>query len=220
MADEGLETGRREPFLKAPGSLLLLCASLAGAYAAEMWFGRDGAIAAFGFTQEDLTGASWWRIFTALFVHANLLHVVMNTGFVLALGGPPARIFGPSWRGGAVYLGFFLACGAIASLFHALIEQHGDWILVGASGAAAGLFGATARIIEGEGVVGPLLGRRFLGMAASWMAFNMIFLIPVVSDLLAGGPVSWQAHIGGFIAGALLVGVFQRFAGGGGARGY
>ena len=220
MDNEGLETGRREPFLKAPASLLVLCGLLAASYAAELWFGRDGAIALFGFTPADLTGASWWRIFTALFLHANFLHIAMNTGFVLALGGPPARVIGRGIRGGVAYLLFFLACGGLASLFHTAIEQGRDWILIGASGAASGLFGASARILQGEGVIGSLLGRRFLGMAAGWIVFNMIFVIRPVGELMAGGPVSWQAHVGGFIAGALLIGVFQRFGGGSLERGY
>ncbi|WP_374577200.1 rhomboid family intramembrane serine protease [Phenylobacterium sp. J367] len=79
---------------------------------------------------------------------------------------------------------------------------------MGASGAASGLMGASARLIGGEGRPGPVFSRPVLGMGAAWLIVNLVLAV-VGSALVPGSgdaAVGWEAHLAGFAAGVLLFG--------------
>jgi membrane associated rhomboid family serine protease len=86
--------------------------------------------------------------------------------------------------------------------------------VVGASGAVSGLMGAAARLIAGQGRVGPLFSRTVLGMGGGWVAINLLIAVFGGQILPGSGSagVAWEAHIAGFVAGALLIGLFGRLA--------
>jgi rhomboid protease GluP len=127
----------------------------------------------------------WWRLFTPIFVHIGLLHLVMNSIALYFLGVFVERIFG-NIRFIFIYL-FAGVCGTIASLLFS------PDISAGASGAIMGLFGSLLYF----GTVYPKLFFRTMGL-------NIIIVLGI--NLAFGFTVSGidnAGHIGGLIGGFL-----------------
>jgi membrane associated rhomboid family serine protease len=201
---------RREPLFNAPWTVVALVIALLATHVVRLVTGSDAE--QFAFTRQDLVDRRWLPLISYMFVHANWAHVGMNAAFCLAFGAPPARSLGAGWRGALTFFAFFLACGVIAALGYAgllaLMSGPGGgdgWALVGASGAASGLMGASARLIQGRGRIGPIRGRVVIGMGLAWIAINVIFGLSGLTPGAGDAPVAWQAHIIGFAAGLLLI---------------
>lgn len=147
--------------------------------------------------------------FTYMFLHGSFTHVAVNSIWLLAFGPVVARRYGSAW-----FLVFFLLCG-VAGAVAELVGAWGlDGPIVGASAAIAGLMGAAFRLmgpnpLEQASVPAPLFSRRILVWSAIWLGVNFI----VGSLGLGAGPgvqlIAWQAHIGGYLAGLLLVDPFE-----------
>jgi membrane associated rhomboid family serine protease len=167
-----------------------------------------------------------------IFVHASWPHVLINSVFILAFGAPVARALCETTWGGIVFLLFFLICGALAALgFVAMADAQvwllgggeADWSLVGASGAASGLMGAAIRLMaarntgRSEWALGRLSSRMVVSATLGWIVINVILGLTGLTPGAGGAPVAWQAHIAGYFAGLLLIGIFIRLAGRGGA---
>ena len=111
---------------------------------------------------------------------------------------------------------FYLACGVLAALTQVLSSPNSTVPSVGASGAIAGVLGAyfllfpTARLI----VMFPILFFPFFFEMPAVFYLGLWFLIQLFSGAfaLAGpeevGGIAWWAHIGGFLSGILLCGLF------------
>lgn len=201
---------RREPLINAPWTVVALVASLFGTHALRLAAGVGPD--QFAVTRSDLETWRLQSLFTYMFVHANWVHVGMNSAFTLAFGAPVARSLGLGWRGATLFFAFFLTCGVASALSYAGLlavwpgqpEAQG-WALIGASGAASGLMGAAARLIEGRGRVGPISGRVVVGMTLAWIIINAVLGLSGLTPGAQGAPVAWQAHIFGFMAGLLLI---------------
>lgn len=203
---------RREPWLNATplsGVLLplLLVLAFAAQFAAPFLIGwpPERVIWEFGLSAAALQQGRWWTLFTHIFTHGGLMHIMMNATVALGLSAPVARVLGEGVSGFLRFFGFFLLCGVLAGMTAVAFHPHGDMPLVGASGAISGLWGAATRA---DPLGGPLLSpwRR-----EAWRAYWPFLLINVV--LMAaltqvGLPISWEAHLGGFVAGLFLIGLF------------
>ena len=215
------EAGRpaREPAFNAPWTVTVLIALIIAAHGARVLAGIGAD--RFALTGEGLRDGPWGGLISYLFVHASWAHVAMNAAFTLAFGAPVARFLGTGGRGAAAFFAFFLLCGAIAALAYAgLLSAEArlggadrPWALVGASGAASGLLGAAARLIEGRGRLGPIGGRTVVGMTLAWIAVNAILGLSGLTPGAAGLPVAWEAHVFGYVAGLLMIGPLARLAG-------
>jgi len=210
----------RQPIFNAPWTVMALVAALVGAHALRVLGG--GSADHFALTSANLAARRLSGLVTYQFVHASWAHVLVNSAFVLAFGAPVARYLGAGPRGATVFFAFFLFCGAVAAaayagMVDALDAAIGDggsaWALVGASGAASGLMGAAARLIQGRGRPGSLVGRTVLGMTFGWIAVNAVLGISGLTPGTAGAPVAWQAHIFGYFCGLLFIGAAGRLAG-------
>ena len=91
--------------------------------------------------------------------------------------------------------------------------------VIGASGAISGLMGAAIRILPVQrpwnlkGPLLPLLSRPVLIFTAAWIAINLLMGLTSFGANLTGGGVqaiAWQAHVGGYLAGLFLAGLFDR----------
>ena len=191
-----------------------------GAHALRVFLG--GSADHFALTSADLAGRRLGGLVTYQFVHASWAHVLVNSAFVLAFGAPVARYLGAGPRGATVFFAFFLFCGVVAAATYAgmvdaleaaIGQGRSAWALVGASGAASGLMGAAARLIQGHGQPGPLTGRTVVSMTFGWIIVNAILGISGLTPGTAGAPVAWQAHIFGYFCGLLLIGAAGRLAG-------
>jgi membrane associated rhomboid family serine protease len=149
------------------------------------------------------------------FLHASWFHLIMNAAWLLACGPVVARRFGP-W----LFLAFFLVCGGAGAALFLAMDWGGIDGMIGASGAVSGLMAASIRMIPWSSGMPrlwqgarmplvPLTARPVIAFTGIWFVTNLIF---GVTGFGAGGAVhqiAWQAHIGGYVAGLLLAGVFD-----------
>lgn len=219
MRSQGPEPSGREPALNAPWPVIALIAALVAAHLARIWTGANPE--PWALSADDLSQGRWLGLVTHLFVHAGWAHLLMNSIFILAFGAPVARFLRADALGALVFLLFFLTCGVIAGAGYAalagFLAQMGlgasDWALIGASGAASGLMGAAARLIEGRGALGSLRGGTVIGMSIAWIIVNALLGLTGLTPGTAGAPVAWEAHIIGYFAGLLLISPFAWAAG-------
>ena len=139
----------------------------------------------------DVANGEWWRVVTAAFLHANLVHLGLNMLMLWWFGGPLEALIGRA-RFLTIY-GISLLAGAAG----ALIDQPVG-ATIGASGAIFGVLGA-GLVLERRGI--PIYGGAALGV----VVFNLIF------GFLNRGSISIGGHIGGFIGGALAMLVLMHF---------
>ena len=145
---------------------------------------------------------------TALFIHANLLHLVGNGVFLLIFGVPAERRLG-AWR----LLALFLVGGALANFVASLLVGEGGRVIVGASGGISALIGGYLVLFPRAklGIVVPLgLWLEFVRAPAAlliglWAALQLLFTF--VGP--AFGATAWWAHLTGFAAGILMALLFQ-----------
>jgi membrane associated rhomboid family serine protease len=137
---------------------------------------EDGALVGFLVGQGD-----WWRLFTAMFLHAGLLHIAFNMLALWWLGSVVEQVLGP-----LRFLLLYVASG-LAGSAGALVISGLDVPTVGASGAIFGIMGALL-------VLEYLQTGSFAGQAMTMIVINLAitFAIPNIS---IGG------HIGGLIGG-------------------
>lgn len=103
---------------------------------------------------------------------------------------------------------FYLLCGAVAGLTHAAVEPASQIPTIGASGAVSGVLGAYFMLHRrGVWILVFFMPIRFpaWGVLEVWIGYQVI---NALAD--AGGGVAWYAHVGGFVAGALLVPMRKR----------
>jgi len=153
----------------------------------------------------------WWTPLTHIFLHAGLLHIVMNTSALVSLGPAIAVRLGRDWRGGLLFWAFFLICGVTGGLLYLAMHWNGDIPAVGASGAICGLWGAVARLTSDGGLT-PIFSRQVGKQTWSFVVMNLVLVAIGFAIGKASGEgglmIAWECHVGGFIAGLLLVEVF------------
>ncbi|UPK75095.1 rhomboid family intramembrane serine protease [Nocardioidaceae bacterium SCSIO 66511] len=152
-----------------------------GAMLTGTWRGSDGAIL------HGVDDGGWWRIVTSGFLHLGLLHILFNM-YALFLFGPMLERMLGHLRFIVMYASSLVA----GSLAVYLFADYGT-LTAGASGAIFGLLGCTLVLFLKHGYD----VRFLLGLLA----------INAALPLFAGG-ISWQAHAGGFVAGAVCGAVF------------
>lgn len=191
-----------EPAFNAPWQSLLLPVLLAAAFGAQSLVGVE-AVVSYALSTQALRGGHWETLFTSLFLHGGWAHLFMNAGSALAFGPPVARALGEDFRGAALFYLFFLICGALAGLGFVAVHWEGSGLVVGASGAISGLWGAASRLLAGRGVMAPILSRPVVLQA-------VVFVVINVGIGLLGGfaqmSIAWEAHLAGYAAGLLLIG--------------
>jgi membrane associated rhomboid family serine protease len=154
--------------------------------------------------------ADWATVITSMFMHGSWAHILGNMWFLWLFGDNVEDVMGH-----ARFALFYLLCGLAAFAAQALSDSHSAIPMVGASGAIGGVLGAYARLYPRAHV--HVLGvffvfvRRFVVPAAlvlgMWFVFQVISGLPALGSPAAGGVAFW-AHVGGFLAGFALVGVF------------
>jgi membrane associated rhomboid family serine protease len=157
-------------------------------------------------------------LFTAMFVHASVLHIAFNMLFLFVFGPLIEYVCGP-----LRFLALYLLCGLAGGIAQISIAPGSHVPEIGASGAIAGVLGAyivsfpTARIntIVPIGCFPLFLRLPALIVIGVWAAIQFVngfgALSPRVGN--AADSTAYFAHIGGFCAGVLTIGLFRRGAG-------
>jgi membrane associated rhomboid family serine protease len=161
-------------------------------------------------------GSVYLTLFTSMFMHGGIAHIAGNMLFLW--------IFGDNIEdrlGHVRYVIFYLLCGLLASLAHvfataAFAGGQQDMLVpsLGASGAISGVLGGYILLHPTRRVTVLLF--RFFTQVPAYVAIGLWFLFQLISGLgmLGGGSqtggVAYAAHIGGFIAGLVLIKLFDR----------
>lgn len=167
------------------------------------WGVLSGGLNSLNAWRQALIDGSVLRLFSALFLHADWIHLLGNLVFLLIFGLPAERVMG-GWR----FLVLFLLGGAVANLAAVLAIGAPDRVIIGASGAVSAVIGAYLALFPGArlGVVLPLgLFLEFVRVPASlliglWALLQVVFAYSGPTF----GAVAWPAHIAGFLFGVVF----------------
>jgi membrane associated rhomboid family serine protease len=156
--------------------------------------------------QTLITRGYFWQIFTYMFVHAEFIHIFFNM-FGLMVFGPKIE----QTMGRYKFLSFYLICGVFSALFYMLITIPTSGIInipmIGASGAIFGVLAAYGLMYPRDTIYVQL----FIPMPA--IVFVIIYgalevFLGVVTIGVQGGGIAHFGHVGGIIAGFLLIKYF------------
>lgn len=239
MSQEGQTQGKpqREPVFLLPASMMGLIAVMVAIHfvSTVLLNPRDYLqfLNWFAFQPLRLVAAThdWtlgvplvWTMFTHALLHGGWDHLLVNVAWLAIFGTPVARRYG----GRSMLVIFFVSAAAGAALF-AVTTLNTNSYLIGASGGVAGLTGAAVRFIFQPVIVAQhpetgervMLGRHLASFSELmrdnrarlftliWVVLNAaVPFLPLVTGQQIS--VAWQAHLGGFFAGILMVGLFER----------
>lgn len=147
-----------------------------------------------------IENGQWWRLFTAIFLHASVPHILFNMTSLFAVGTLAERLYG-STRFLAIYLGAGLI-GSLCSFAFSVMSGQLDALGVGASGAIFGVAGALVAVrFHPSDVIPERLRRRVSSSMIPLVAVSLLFayLTPHIDN---------AAHVGGLCGGILLSFVF------------
>lgn len=225
----------REPILNVPGvvlAVLALLAAIHGGLALLSDNADEFIVWALAFIPARYAGfadqipggplAAWTSFITHQFVHGDITHLMINGAWLLVFGSAVARRIGT-----LRFMVFGLVCGVAGAALFGVIRWSEVVPMVGASGAISGLMAAGFRLLlpaidNGEvhemreaprsvrlaTLPECLRSRRVLVAIAAFLVVN--FAIAVAAPLLTDAAgIAWEAHIGGFAAGFLLLGAFD-----------
>jgi membrane associated rhomboid family serine protease len=148
--------------------------------------------------------------FTSLFLHGGWLHLAGNLLFLWIYGDNVEDSMGP-WR----FLAFYFLCGIAAVIAQVLPNPQAAYPMIGASGAISGVLGAYLLLFPRANVLTLVLLPFFFTTVRlpAMLLLPLWFAVQLLSDLAGpadGAGVAFRAHIGGFLAGMLLVSLFKR----------
>jgi membrane associated rhomboid family serine protease len=147
----------------------------------------------------------WATFITALFLHGDLFHLAGNLLFLWVFADNIEDAMGHLG-----FIAFYLLCGIAGGAVYAFSVADSSSPLIGASSAVSGIVAAYLLLHPRVKLWILLLGRIPLRVTASWI------IVAWLAVQLASGyfgldhTVGWWAHLGGFAAGAVLVGAFKR----------
>ena len=227
----------REPIFLLPGSITALIGVLVAIHLASIlvlnpdgqiqllfWFAFQPYRIVLAGVEPNIVVPLLWTPFSHAFLHAGWDHLLINLAWLVIFATPVVRRYGA----GPMLALFLISAAGGAALF-AATTLYSQVYLIGASGGVAGLTGAAIRFMFQPVLIGQhpetgermVLGRQLAsirGVFANprsrwftliWLALNAA--VPLV-PLLTGSSlaIAWQAHLGGFATGFLLVGLFER----------
>ena len=212
----------RPPAFNAPASVLVLIGVLIAVHLARIWSPHPEEIAnAYALVPLAYSAPAplFDRIvapFSHMFLHADSTHLAVNCLWLLVFGSVIARRFGA-----APFFLYFLLCGLAGAVFFVAMDWGQNVGAIGASGAISGLMGGAFRMIRIRepylnSAVLPLeslFSRQVLTVSAVWLALNLVTGYSGLGLVGPGQAIAWQAHMGGYFAGLLLAGPFDRFFG-------
>ncbi len=151
----------------------------------------------------------WMDVLTSIFLHGGWMHLIGNMWFLWIYGDNVEDILGH-----AQYLIFYLLCGLAATMVHVLFNMDARVPTIGASGAIAGVMGAYVVKFPHSRIT--TLVPLFVFITTMEIPAYLILLYWFVIQFFSGvgsvghshlsqGGVAWFAHIGGFLAGVVLI---------------
>lgn len=150
-------------------------------------------------------------VFSSMFLHAGLAHLAGNMLYLWIFANNVEDAMGH-----VRFVIFYLLCGVAAAFSHMIFNTASDIPMVGASGAISGVLGAYlllyphARllVLMPFGIYSRMVQVPAGTVLGLWFVFQLFG--SVQSAAIAGGGIAFLAHLGGFLAGMLLLPIFKR----------
>ena len=171
-------------------------------------YGNERLISTFAFVPYEF---KLFTIFTSMFMHGGLMHIIGNMWFLYIFGDNVESILGH-----VRFLLFYLFCGIGAAVAQFLIQPDSTTPMVGASGAIAGVVGAY--MIKFPKARVHVLAVIFIFITTIVVPAQLVLGLWFLMQLSGGlgslgfdttGGIAWFAHIGGFIVGISTLRIFQ-----------
>lgn len=169
-------------------------------------YSRNHFIATYAVVPDQLTLSS---LVTSMFLHGGWLHIIGNMWFLWIFGDNVEDLLGHG-----KFLLFYLVCGVAAGMVQVAVNPGSRLPTIGASGAIAGVMGAYLVRFPRSHILTLVPIFFFLTTfdLPAWVLLAYWFLIQFFSGVgavaysnLSEGGVAWFAHVGGFVAGIVLV---------------
>ena len=151
-------------------------------------------------------GAQWLTLFTHMFLHGGVAHVLGNCWFLWIFGKNVEDRLGP-----LQFLIFYLLSGLAAAALQVIVDPGSSVPMLGASGAISGVLGAylllfpTAWIITLVPWIVPILPVPAFIFLVLWFVIQAFNGVGSLLESGSSGGVAWWAHAGGFLAGMGLL---------------
>jgi membrane associated rhomboid family serine protease len=152
---------------------------------------------------------AWLTIFSSMFLHGGWMHLIGNMLYLWVFGNNVEDSMGHGR-----FIVFYLLCGLLAALTQAVLNPDSEIPMIGASGAISGVLGAYlllhphARIL----VIIPIGILIYTPWIAAYWVLGFWFVLQILNSLVSAsemGGVAYGAHLGGFVAGMLLIPLFK-----------
>jgi membrane associated rhomboid family serine protease len=150
-----------------------------------------------------------WTLVTSMFLHGGWMHLIGNMLYLWIFGNNIEDAMGHGR-----FIAFYVLCGLAAALAQALMEPGTEIPMVGASGAISGVLGAylllyphaRVQVLLPLGFIMHLMSLPALLVLGFWFVLQLINSAAVTTG---EGGTAWFAHLGGFIAGMVLIPFFK-----------
>lgn len=184
---------------RTPTAVYWLIGLCVGVYFVQSTLVGDANMAqALGYTTGDIEARSLWTVVTYMFVHGDLMHLVLNL-WTLWLFGPRVE---RAW-GASTFTWFYLWCGLGGWAFHYMFQKDGG-TLIGASAAILGIAVAYAsRWPDDEVYFFGVVPMKVIWLVVFMAAINIVMAI---IDHGSMGGTAYAAHIGGMLAAGIYLG--------------
>jgi membrane associated rhomboid family serine protease len=154
-------------------------------------------------------GLTWSAILTSMFMHGGWMHLISNMWVLWIFGNNIEDSMGH-----LRFLLFFVLCGVLAALAHVFSAPGSPIQTVGASGAISAVMGAYLLLYPRVRIHTLFIIIIFIKIIPvhAWLILVLWFVLQVISSTVqpaTGGGVAFWAHIGGFVAGVILVKLFE-----------
>jgi len=152
---------------------------------------------------------AWMTVFTSMFMHGGWMHLIGNMLYLWIFGNNVEDAMGY-----ARFIVFYLVCGVLAFLAHAMGDASSQIPTVGASGAISGVLGAYLLLHPRARVLVAIPFGFFIHTTRlpAALVLGFWFILQLISSSMTSpgqGGVAFGAHIGGFIAGMALIPFFK-----------
>ncbi|OGW40052.1 MAG: rhomboid family intramembrane serine protease [Nitrospirae bacterium GWD2_57_9] len=153
---------------------------------------------------------AWATVITSMFLHGGIFHVGGNMLYLWIFGNNIEDAMG-RFR----FVLFYALCGSIAAYSHAVLNATSAVPMIGASGAVSGVLGAYLMLYPRARVMTLVVFGFYIRTMAvpAMFVLGFWFILQFLNAALSpgtGAGIAWHAHIGGFIAGVTLIGLFKR----------
>lgn len=152
----------------------------------------------------------WMTAFTSMFLHGGWMHLIGNMLYLWIFGNNVEDAMGH-----VRFVIFYLLCGLVALFANALPDTASTIPMIGASGAISGILGAYLLLYPHARVLVAIPLGFFIHtvrLPAAWVLvfwFVLQLINTAASSGSEGGGIAWLAHVGGFVAGMVMIPFFK-----------